>query len=395
MEDKVKEIQDAIKAAKDEAAEVKQNLATEKEETEKKFANIDDSLKAISQKLDEIKSESEDATLVDAIKSAFIDEEFKANLADTMAKKITGFTYELKFDTTALTGDVNRTVPNTAIYGPGIAPLTFLPRLGVNTIPQDKNRIMYLNGSFTDNTDYVGEGKAVATANEATATEKYREIAKIGNFLVFTAEALSDTSYFVNWAQNRSRNAIYAKVDAEIWKGDGSDSSKPKHIYGLKGVAKAFNATTVGLATAIENPDIITLILAMKAQIKIQTNEQCEGNILFISESDFVELMNLRNANNDYIGFIKYKNELQNALNLEIVTTSKMSKGELFMAYLPVVQLHQKVGFELEVERVPSTDSYVMYLRWRGGIVVPDEEANALIYVADSTTAISSLAKAA
>jgi hypothetical protein len=35
-----------------------------------------------------------------------------------------------------------------------------------------------------------------------------------------------------------------------------------------------------------------------------------------------------------------------------------------------------------------------MHLRWRGNVVIPDEAAKAVIYVADAETAISAITKA-
>jgi hypothetical protein len=56
------------------------------------------------------------------------------------------------------------------------------------------------------------------------------------------------------------------------------------------------------------------------------------------------------------------------------------------------LQMYEKLGFEVEIERVASTDSYVMYLRWRGQFVVPDNKKKAVIYVEDIGNAIAAIA---
>jgi len=53
--------------------------------------------------------------------------------------------------------------------------------------------------------------------------------------------------------------------------------------------------------------------------------------------------------------------------------------------------MYEKLGFEVEIERVASTDSYVMYLRWRGQFVVPANKKKAVIYVANIGTAIAAI----
>jgi hypothetical protein len=53
--------------------------------------------------------------------------------------------------------------------------------------------------------------------------------------------------------------------------------------------------------------------------------------------------------------------------------------------------MYEKLGFEVEIERVASTDSYVMYLRWRGQFVVPSNKKKAVIYVDNIGTAIAAI----
>ena len=396
LEKKAQEIENSIKKANDAAAEVKNELQEtkkamedDKADIEKKFNNIDESLKEMKKAMEQ-KEEKKEQNLEMALKGIFESAEFKSNMADLKSGKVGRFSHEVKVDTTNLAGDVNRTLQDTRIYGPAVAPLSFLNRVPRNTVPADKNRIMYVNASFVDHTDYVGEGQAVATANTASASEAYREVAKIGNFLPFTSEVMEDMSYFLNWARNQSAAAIYAKVDNEIWNGDGSDAGNKKHIYGVKAAATTFNATIPGLANEIENPDIMALLLAIKAQIEVATNEAYTPNTVFMSAGELVKFINHRDANGNKINFPDF----EKALGCKIESSAKLKGKELFMGDINVVQLHEKRGFELEVERVASTDTYVMYLRWRGNLTIADEPKKAIVYVPDIDTAIASIAKA-
>jgi hypothetical protein len=71
-----------------------------------------------------------------------------------------------------------------------------------------------------------------------------------------------------------------------------------------------------------------------------------------------------------------------------------LAAAEVVVADINAIQLHEKQGFELEVERIASTDEYAMHLRWRGNVVIPDEAKKAVIYVANAETAISAITKA-
>ena len=388
LEKKAQEIENSIKEAKDGTAEVKKELQETKTDIDKKFNNIDESLNEMKKAMEQ-KEEKKEQTFEQAVKGVLESEEFKSKMNEVKERKLQGFTMEVKLATSAMTGDVNRTQQNTNIYGPSFAALSFFNRVPRYPIDADKNRFMWVDASFVDATGYVGEGQE-GNDSSATAAEKYREVAKIHNRLPFTAEMLTDMSFFLNWAQNQARNAVIANVDAKMWNGDGADGANAKHIYGIKGAATAFDATKAGLKNVIEKPDVKALLLAIKAQIKKETNGAYTPNIVYMSEEGLVEFINLRDSNGNQLNFPDF----QKALGCEIVSTDKLSGKEILMADINAIQLHEKRGFELEVERKAATDSYVMYLRWRGNVAIPSESAKAVVYTADADTAIGALAKA-
>ena len=393
LEKKAEQIENSIKAAqtvaeqaKTQAEEVKKSIEEVNTNMEEKFDKVDESMAELKKMMEE-KKEMKEQTLEMAFKEVLESKDFKDNMEALKKGQIVKFTQEVKVDTSAVTGDVNRTVQNTTVYGPSFAKLSFLNRLPRYTIPEGKNRILYPNASFVDNTDYVGEGAAVATGNSGTLVEKYREVAKVGNKLEFTSETASDIPYFLNWLKNQSRTAVYAKVDSFIWNGDGADGTKPKHVYGIKNAATAFDATKAGLAGKLPNADLKSLLLAMQAQIEKETNEAYSPNTVYMSREGLVQFIDMRDSGGNQLNFPSF----EKALDCEILSTSKLKGDEILMLDINAVQLHEKLGFELEVERVASTDSYVMYLRWRGNVAIPDELQKAVVYVASAETAINAL----
>ena len=128
----------------------------------------------------------------------------------------------------------------------------------------------------------------------------------------------------------------------------------------------------------------------MKAQAKKETKGAYVPNTVYMSEEGLVEFTNLRDANGNQINL----KDIEKSINCEIISTDKLEGKEVLMLDINTVQLHEKRGLELEVERKAGSDSYVMYLRWRGNQVIPAELAKAVIYVADAETAINALAKA-
>lgn len=386
IENSIKTAQTTAEQAKTQAEEVKKSVEDINTNMEEKFDKVDESMAELKKMMEE-KKEMKEQTLEMVFKNVLESKEFKDNMEALKKGQIVKFTQEIKVDTSAVTGDVNRTVQNTTVYGPSFAKLSFLNRLPRYTIPEGKNRILYPNASFVDNTDYVGEGAAVATGNSGTLVEKYREVAKVGNKLEFTAETASDIPYFLNWLRNQSRTAVYAKVDSLIWSGDGADGTKPKHIYGIKGAATAFDAAKAGLAGKLPDADLKSLLLAMQAQIEKETNEAHSPNVVYMSREGLVQFVDMRDSNGNQLNFPSF----EKALGCEILSTSKLKGDEILMLDINAVQLHEKLGFELEVERVASTDSYVMYLRWRGNVAIPDELQKAVVYAASAETAINAL----
>lgn len=389
METKVQEIESAIKMAQNEATEAKTSVEAVEAKMEEKFNNVDETLKEMKKAMEK-KEEKKEMTAEMAFKSILEGAEFKEALANLKEGKSSRFVTEVKTATSAITGDVNRTQQNYNVYGPTFAGAAFINRLPKYVVGADKNSIVYCNASFADNTDYVGEGAAVATANTGAVVEARREVAKIGSKLEFTAEMMSDANYFLNWLRNQSVLAINAKVDSLVWGGDGADGTKAKHVYGIKGAATAFSAAAAGHEGNVENADVYSLLLACKAQIEIATNGAYSPNVVFVHPSVYTRIRGLRNANGDQITV----NDIKNFLGCEIVSTTRLAAGEACVADLNAIQLHEKLGFELEVERIASTDSYAMHLRWRGNVVIPDEAKKAVIYVANIDTAISAIAKA-
>lgn len=392
MENKVHEIETAIKAAQDSASkalELKDTIEANKAEMEQKFDNVDATLAELKKQMED-KKEMKEETMEMTFKGIIESEEFKSGLANLKEGKASRFVTEVKTGTSAITGDVNRTQQNYNVYGPSFAALAFINRLPRYTIGADRNRIVYCNASFTDNTDYVGEGAAVASANSGSVVEKYREMAKVGSKLQFTSELMNDASYFLNWLRNQSLLAINAKVDALVWGGDGSDGANAKHVYGIKGSATAFSAAAAGHDSNVENADIYALLLACKAQIEIATNGAYTPNVVFVHPAEYTRMRGLRDANGNQINVA----DIKNFLGCEVVSTTRLNAGEVVVADINAIQLHEKQGFELEVERIASTDEYAMHLRWRGNVVIPDEAKKAVIYVANAETAISAITKA-
>ena len=410
IEKKATELREQIKAGEDKVTALEkenQELKTKVESLEKKgesasnevvelknsIKNIDESIaemKKINEELGK-KLETKTEDFFDNFKAVVESAEFKQDLKDVLeGKRARTKTFEVKLDTSNATVPVTRTTVD-GIHSASFYPNKFLANIGgVNTVAQDKNRAGWFDGSYTSNVGYVTEITAQTDADAATIEEKYRELAKVGAKLPFSAEAAADMSYFVNWAKNKGVQAVLNKVDDLLYSGEGNDSTKPKEVYGIKTAGStAFNATTAGLSLAIANANIADLIRACSVQIEVGSNGQFIANAIFLSPANLAKLYMLKNSQADYINVLP-GGTLQ-VYGIPIYSTTKIGATEMVVSDTRTLQLYQKGAMETEIERVASTDSYVMYLRWRGNLIVATEDKKGNIYVANITTAIAAI----
>lgn len=79
---------------------------------------------------------------------------------------------------------------------------------------------------------------------------------------------------------------------------------------------------------------------------------------------------------------------------MTIIPTPKLSASELVVLDSTTLQLHDKRNITMEIERVPETDSYRLWLWYRGQALVTRPDMKANIYVADINTALAAIEKA-
>lgn len=175
-EEKVTRIEAEIKAAQEAAKNSETKLAELIKSTEAKEAEIKAAKEAVEQananiqklqsgldvltkKIDGIKTETKEQTIVQAVADLIASEEFKADLKNKAFESKSGKSYEIKASTSDLTVDVTRTMMLPGVSFPRDRNLAFLPNLMQGSVGQDKNRIGYIEGSYTSKVGYVGEGQ--------------------------------------------------------------------------------------------------------------------------------------------------------------------------------------------------------------------------------------------
>jgi len=390
--DEIKAKQEEFKTASDtKAAELKKEIDTlnsEKAEMQKQLDQIATDLKKVEmggQKSEELMS------LDGAIKSLFASEEFKSAKKDKFKTKSV---FELKADTSAITGTVGLTMLKPGVNFPILRELSFI-NAGFSTgyLGQDKAIIGWVEGAYTSNVGYVGEGTGQATADTGTATEKSRQMAKISAKLPLTAEMLEDAEYLASALRMKLQENSMLFADGEIYDGNGADGgANAKHIYGIVGQSTAYSQVTTGSTGTVEKANIGDLLDDCILQAEL--SEQKGLNKVFMNPKDFKRFRTAKDANGQYL-FVKDVNGQYTINGIEVVRTTRVTANKMTVLNSNKVQLWWKRQPEVKFSQMNGTDfvddayTAVLFLRLQCVVETPDQTA--VIHVADIDAAIATL----
>jgi len=332
------------------------------------------------------KKEDESDNLEKSIKLLFDSKEFKdAKAAGFKTKSV----FQVKAATSDITGTVNMTNQRLQVkFNPERA-LAFMPYLNVGVIGNDKNRVLWVEGAYTSNVGYVGEGTGPATADTGTATEKTRAMCKISAKLPLTAELLEDAEYVASAFRMKMQEKAMLFTDLECYSGDGNDSTQPNHIYGIVGHATAYNSATTATAGKVEKANIGDLVDDMILQAEL--SEQRGMNVLWMNPKDFNRFKRAKDANGQYL-FVKDVNGQYSISGLNVVKSTAVTINTMTLADSAKIQLWWKRNMEVKFSQMNGTDfvddTYTAVLFLRNQVVVETPDKTALIHVADIDASI-------
>jgi HK97 family phage major capsid protein len=393
--DEIKAKQEEIKTASDtKAAELK----TEVSEIERKRAEMQTQLDQLATDLKKVEmggqKTDELLSLEGAIKSLLTSDEFKNAKNSGFKSKGKEVVFELKTDTSAITGTVGLTMQKPGVNFPVLRELSFI-NAGFSTgyLGQDKAIIGWVEGAYTSNVGYVGEGTGQATADTGTATEKSRQMAKISAKLPLTAEMLEDAEYLASALRMKLQENSMLFADGEIYDGNGADGgANAKHIYGIVGQSTAYSQVTTGSAGTVEKANIGDLLDDCILQAEL--SEQKGLNKVFMNPKDFKRFRTAKDANGQYL-FVKDVNGQYTINGIEVVRTTRVTANTMTVLNSNKVQLWWKRQPEVKFSQMNGTDfvddayTAVLFLRLQCVIETPDQSA--VIHVADIDASIATL----
>ena len=349
-------------------------------EKEQEINNLDASVKAqqaLIEGLQNAMTEQKAETFAGALKAAL--EENKDKIEKMFEEKRGGSSIRM---------EVKAATANTTAYGTQVDPAVgsaphvtraFLAAFGEEVVNGDKAG--WLDGTFTNNADYVEELTAAADS-DATANEVVRQFGKIATRLLLSSELKDWMAEIANWAQTEAMEFINDKVDSEIWNGTGNDSNAKKRIYGLKGQATAF--AKVG---TYANANVGDVILDAVAQAK---KNGFAANVAIVSFGTEAELKGIKDVNGNYI-----YNQLTGMFGpVRVLASNAVAEGEILVADSRCAKVLRRPSIEVEITRDADLDGWKVNVRKSAQTKVKTPHKKGLIYVADKTAAITAIAKA-
>lgn len=367
-----------IKAYKDKLDEANKKA----DEQEQKFINLDKSQKELKENLDALQEKMQEKAKMD-IKS-FLDAH-----KDEIEKKLSvdggRIRLEMK-DITTASVNPNLSISiqsDTEISSARRKPNTFINLLGLAQRTADK--LAWIEGSVTENVGYVDENALNSNKGDVNVGEVQRQYGKLQTSLYISTETNDWYSMVVDWAQNEANKALMSKLNEEIWKGEGADTSAAtkKKIYGIKGASTAFAAIA-----KVKKANYADVIFNAVEQI---INAGYTANVALVSPAVYFVLASLKNDSGSYI--LDRQTDLLCSKNGEvrIIKAPELTGNEIEVMDTNCAKPYAGNSFEFEAVRDADYDRYKFFFRIAAQNKIKTDWKKGLVYVSDATTAVTAL----
>ena len=413
FEQKAEEIRQSAEQARTEAQAAKAEAAAAKaeveamkgklaeKETELKTAqtnidNLDASIKEQEVTIKELK-EAQKALRSQDFKTAFRAAlvEKKADIEKALNSKSQKFdlVIELKTDpapigTSAISPNNRLSVAeDPTIYAAVPVANAFIAAFGIR--PRTANKLGWIESSSQAVVDYVAELAQNTNLSDVAFSEKTRAFGKLATKMQLSTELEDWFEQLYNYCVNEGIRMIDNKLDAEIAKGAGDDSTYPNKIYGVFPNATAFSALAAG---AVQDANYADVLIDAANQI---AKEGFNANVALVTWKTYAALKALKDANGNYI-FDQAKSLLG---GLRVLPTTRLSdtaglgsnESEALVADSSCVEIYAGNSFELEFIRNGAYDAYDVYFRKAAQVKIATPNKKGVIKIAALDTAVAAL----
>lgn len=300
-------------------------------------------------------NKSAEQIIVDEIKALGVNNMFE--LKDYL-KKHGNQELEIKAITaiasTANTDTIGRTnLDNTVRWAP-VEASAFLQNFRTVAEASNKSKFGYVEGSYTGNAAYVGEGASNPNSDSASAAATLADYAKIQSILSVNTEVYEDIPDFASGLISQMRIAIDKFVDDEALTGDGLAPAGVQHIKGLYTVyATAFDPTD--FASTVFMPNEANLLSAVATKIAIAGKGRYAANVAFIHPMDLFKLLNKKDTSGQPV-VLKDSFGNPTIAGIRVVPTAKVTENTMLVMDSRIAEWRTKRSMTLKMGQILTDD---------------------------------------
>ncbi len=300
-------------------------------------------------------NKSAEQIIVDEIKALGVNNMFE--LKDYL-KKHGNQELEIKAITaiasTANTDTIGRTnLDNTVRWAP-VEASAFLQNFRTVAEASNKSKFGYVEGSYTGNAAYVGEGASNPNSDSASAAATLADYAKIQSVLSVNTEVYEDIPDFASGLISQMRIAIDKFVDDEALTGDGLAPAGVQHIKGLYTVyANTFDPTD--FASTVFMPNEANLLSAVATKIAIAGKGRYAANVAFIHPMDLFKLLNKKDTSGQPV-VLKDSFGNPTIAGIRVVPTAKVTENTMLVMDSRIAEWRTKRSMTLKMGQILTDD---------------------------------------
>lgn len=256
--------------------------------------------------------------------------------------------------TTANTDTIGRTnLDNTVRWAP-VEASAFLQNFRTVAEASNKSKFGYVEGSYTGNAAYVGEGASNPNSDSASAAATLADYAKIQSVLSVNTEVYEDIPDFASGLISQMRIAIDKFVDDEALTGDGLAPAGVQHIKGLYTVyATTFDATD--FASTVFMPNEANLLSAVATKIAIAGKGRYAASVAFIHPMDLFKLLNKKDTSGQPV-VLKDSFGNPTIAGIRVVPTAKVTENTMLVMDSRIAEWRTKRSMTLKMGQILTDD---------------------------------------
>jgi hypothetical protein len=300
-------------------------------------------------------NKSAEQIIVDEIKSLGVNNMFE--LKDYL-KKHGNQELEIKAITAIASTDntdtIGRTNLDMTVRWAPVEASAFLQNFRTVAEASNKSKFGYVEGSYTGNAAYVGEGASNATSDSASAAATLADYAKIQSVLSVNTEVYEDIPDFASGLISQMRIAIDKFVDDEALTGDGLAPADVQHIKGLYTVyATAF--VPADFASTVFMPNEANLISAVATKIAIAGKGRYAASVAFIHPMDLFKLLNKKDTTGQPV-VLKDTFGNPTIAGIRVVSTAKVTENTMLVMDSRIAEWRTKRSMTLKMGQILTDD---------------------------------------